>query len=269
MLEFGTDALTRSQEAAEEQARILAEEERLLREEFDRLVASVSSATDMFFGFALQEDAVSSAQRRLFDALAESSGGLEGSGEAAENARAAAARFADEFDDLIGQLVEDQRPVSEIADTFRTLRDNFLSTAEQAGFTTDEIGMLTAALDAIPATVSTQLEIAVAAGDRPHNSIEAVRALAAIPPEVAAFLASLPQLADGGVVRRPTLALIGESGPEAVVPLPQMGSGGGMGSVTNVTVNVEGSVLAESDLVDIVQSELIRGQRRNATLEFR
>ncbi len=35
---------------------------------------------------------------------------------------------------------------------------------------------------------------------------------------------SIPQLASGGIVRSPTLALIGESGPEAVIPL---GSGGG------------------------------------------
>lgn len=42
----------------------------------------------------------------------------------------------------------------------------------------------------------------------------------------------IPKLAKGGIVNSPTLALIGESGPEAVVPL---GKGGGMG---NVTINV-------------------------------
>ena len=40
---------------------------------------------------------------------------------------------------------------------------------------------------------------------------------------------SIPRMAAGGIVRRPTIALIGEAGPEAVVPL---GSGGaGLGSV--------------------------------------
>lgn len=38
----------------------------------------------------------------------------------------------------------------------------------------------------------------------------------------------IPMLANGGIVTRPTLALIGEAGPEAVIPL---GRGGGMGGV--------------------------------------
>lgn len=37
----------------------------------------------------------------------------------------------------------------------------------------------------------------------------------------------VPQMADGGIVSRPTLALIGEAGPEAVVPLGRGGFGGG------------------------------------------
>jgi len=48
---------------------------------------------------------------------------------------------------------------------------------------------------------------------------------------------NIPKLANGGIVSAPTLALIGESGPEAVVPL----SGGmGMGGGNNVTINVNG-----------------------------
>jgi hypothetical protein len=40
---------------------------------------------------------------------------------------------------------------------------------------------------------------------------------------------AVPKLAEGGVVDRPTLALIGESGPEAVVPLDgKSGAGGGV-----------------------------------------
>ena len=46
----------------------------------------------------------------------------------------------------------------------------------------------------------------------------------------------IPALADGGVVTGPTLALIGEAGPEAVVPLDRMGSMGG----NNVTIHVNG-----------------------------
>ena len=48
---------------------------------------------------------------------------------------------------------------------------------------------------------------------------------------------NIPELADGGIVTRPTLAMIGEAGPEAVVPLT--GRNTPMGN-TNVTINVNG-----------------------------
>lgn len=44
---------------------------------------------------------------------------------------------------------------------------------------------------------------------------------------------NMPRLATGGIVRRETLALIGEAGPEAVVPL----NGSALGSTYNITVN--------------------------------
>jgi hypothetical protein len=49
----------------------------------------------------------------------------------------------------------------------------------------------------------------------------------------------IPALAEGGIVNAPTptLALIGEAGPEAVIPLDRMG---GMGGGNNVTINVQG-----------------------------
>lgn len=45
----------------------------------------------------------------------------------------------------------------------------------------------------------------------------------------------VPELATGGIVTAPTLALIGEAGPEAVVPLDQYG-----GTGANVTINIHG-----------------------------
>ena len=46
----------------------------------------------------------------------------------------------------------------------------------------------------------------------------------------------IPKLAQGGIVNRPTLAMIGEKGPEAVIPLNKAGGMGG-GAVYNITVN--------------------------------
>jgi hypothetical protein len=47
---------------------------------------------------------------------------------------------------------------------------------------------------------------------------------------------NIPMLANGGIVNSPTLAMIGEAGPEAVIPLDRMGSMGG----NNVTIHVNG-----------------------------
>ncbi len=47
-------------------------------------------------------------------------------------------------------------------------------------------------------------------------------------------------LQEGGVVTRPTLARIGEAGPEAVIPLRRLGALG-----TNVTVNITGPVFSD------------------------
>jgi hypothetical protein len=53
--------------------------------------------------------------------------------------------------------------------------------------------------------------------------------------ELNTLLKGVPALAEGGVVNKPTLALIGEAGPEAVIPLSKMGGAGG--NVYNITVN--------------------------------
>ena len=48
----------------------------------------------------------------------------------------------------------------------------------------------------------------------------------------------IPRLAEGGIVTSPTLALIGEAGPEAVIPLNR---GGGVGGNNYITINVSGA----------------------------
>lgn len=48
-------------------------------------------------------------------------------------------------------------------------------------------------------------------------------------------MGTIPRLAEGGIVTRPTLALIGEAGPEAIVPLSR-GRSAGAGTVVNVYV---------------------------------
>jgi len=68
--------------------------------------------------------------------------------------------------------------------------------------------------------------------------------------------------AEGGLVTRPTLGLIGEAGPELVVPLDRLD---GMNGQT-VIVNVAGSVVSERDLIEQIRIGLIRAQRSGKPL---
>jgi hypothetical protein len=51
---------------------------------------------------------------------------------------------------------------------------------------------------------------------------------------------NIPMLAAGGIVTSPTLAMIGERGPEAVIPLTGPNAGGGLMGGGGVTINVNG-----------------------------
>ena len=69
-------------------------------------------------------------------------------------------------------------------------------------------------------------------------------------------LSRIPHLAEGGIVSSPTLAMIGERGPEAVIPLDR----GAIGTVINVTV--QGNVMNGEDFVERVQEAIILRQRQ-------
>ena len=49
---------------------------------------------------------------------------------------------------------------------------------------------------------------------------------------------SLPRLAEGGITTGPTIAMIGEKGPEAIIPLNRLGN---MGQGNTITINVQGA----------------------------
>lgn len=65
---------------------------------------------------------------------------------------------------------------------------------------------------------------------------------------------AVPKMAAGGIVNKPTLALIGEAGPEAVIPLS--GRNAGMGNTINLTVNAgmgaDGNQIGR-EIVDIIK----------------
>jgi hypothetical protein len=73
----------------------------------------------------------------------------------------------------------------------------------------------------------------------------------------AASRMNLPRMAEGGIVSSPTLALIGEAGPEAVVPLDRLQNGGG------ITINVTGGLSTSAEIGESVVNAL-RAYSRSA-----
>ena len=71
------------------------------------------------------------------------------------------------------------------------------------------------------------------------------------------------KMADGGIVTRPTQALIGEAGAEAVIPLDRMGNMG-----QRVTINVAGSVISEGQLQSVIQDVLYNLNRTGAVTQL-
>lgn len=80
-------------------------------------------------------------------------------------------------------------------------------------------------------------------------------------------LPNIPRLARGGIVSQPTTALIGESGPEAVIPLSRAGGNLGQTNI-NVTVNA-GMGTNGADVGRDVVEVLRQFQRRNGPLNLR
>jgi phage-related minor tail protein len=76
------------------------------------------------------------------------------------------------------------------------------------------------------------------------------------------FPGGITPFAAGGIVTGPTLGLIGEAGPEAIIPLNRAG---GMGTTINLTVNAgmgtDGGAVGEQ-----IVSALRQYQRRNGAL---
>ena len=74
---------------------------------------------------------------------------------------------------------------------------------------------------------------------------------------VADIFPDVPMLAEGGIVTKPTLAMIGEAGAEAVIPLNKAGA---MGNTFNITVN--GAIDAEGTartIVNVLNNSYYRG----------
>ena len=116
-------------------------------------------------------------------------------------------------------------------------------------------GMVNAAIGAVNAIISAYNSIPLLP-DLPKAPTVPVPQLGGTPTAAPSRM-NIPRLAEGGIVNSPTLALIGESGAEAVVPLDRMNTGGG------VTVNVTGGLSTSAEIGQAVVNAL-RAYSRSA-----
>jgi hypothetical protein len=116
-------------------------------------------------------------------------------------------------------------------------------------------GMVNAAIGAVNAIISAYNSIPLLP-DIPKAPTMPVPQLGATGPATQ-VPRKIPRMAEGGIVSSPTLALIGEAGPEAVVPLDRMNNGGG------ITINVTGGLATSAEIGESVVNAL-RAYSRSA-----
>jgi len=142
-----------------------------------------------------------------------------------------------------------------LTDKFNTIKDAWFGLWEAIGT------VATGAFEGIKNTIKSAINWII---DQINSFVRAANKLISagnvIPGINITRIPEIPKLAKGGIVRKPTLAMIGEAGPEAVVPLNKSGS---MGTTVNITVN--GDVSGE-ELVQKVSEGIMQTLRLNQRL---
>ena len=120
--------------------------------------------------------------------------------------------------------------------------------------------VVTGLYDAIKRVV----DIAISAKNAVGSAVDVasnIPGVGAVTSTISGIAGAIWPFADGGIVTQPMIGMVGEAGPEAIIPLDRIGSmGGGM----NITINMP----AGSNGDDIVRA-LERESRRRGTLPIR
>lgn len=116
----------------------------------------------------------------------------------------------------------------------------------------DARGKVVDAANELAAAVARSLNVAIDLGRGAAGDAEARR-------DQGAARLRVGGLATGGIVMSPTLAVVGEAGPEAVIPLSRMNGGGG----TVINVNIPNYVGARDELIAEVRRGLYDIARSN------
>jgi TP901 family phage tail tape measure protein len=144
-----------------------------------------------------------------------------------------------------------------LADVIQFVGDLFIRVKDVAIFAGDTIkNVFGAIVDVIKGTINGLISL-INSAIRAINSIHVTLPSWLGGKTFGVNIPQIPMLAEGGIVTSPTIAMIGEAGPEAVVPLNK-----GFGTGINVVVNVQGSVVQEQDLAVSVRDQIAILMRR-------
>ena len=277
-----TEAVEEHVNVTREQFEAWREEQRTLEDlnaEYEELLSNVQELTDEAYDFAESEIALADAFDKMTEALLTQDDPLTQVDERQKAILEASREWANELVTLADNMAD--MPIDEVNAKFAEQSAWLEGIREEIG--EEEYTRLKGILDetAIAAEELNGKHIDIIFGITDEglgafrNMVSQFTNVQDFGASVAGFVGSgNPQIitgalpfAEGGIVTGPTLGLIGEQGPEAVIPLDRLGGGSGVGA-TNVTVNVQGSVLAEYDLAETIQNQLVRIKGRNASLEF-
>ena len=128
------------------------------------------------------------------------------------------------LNDSFRELAQQEQVLKNLQDAAATFGETFVSSLARGANAAEafRVAFINSMLDVIQGALTTAIANTIAS-----TSILGPLALAAIPPAIAAikaiFNASVPQLAEGGIATRATLAIVGEGGEsEAILPLSQL-----------------------------------------------
>jgi hypothetical protein len=203
-----------------------------------------------------QSAAANAAAVAAFEATAKAVAGAEAASSAAakvttDSAAAAAKITADAAANAAQVTADATAAAAAIAAAAAETAASIVEAAEAAAALADALSGLTQAeKDALAAQTDGNTAAAAATGGSDGVKVN--------PPS-----GDLIALASGGIVTSPTMALIGEAGPEAVIPLSR---GGGFGGGITINISNAGSVIAEADLVSSIRNALLQAQNNGQVI---
>jgi hypothetical protein len=108
-------------------------------------------------------------------------------------------------------------------------------------------------MDAIAAKMKRTVDIDVVVTERVNKIVTSIAG------------GTIPKMAEGGIVTKPTLAMIGEgNGAEAVIPLSKLGNMGG----GDININVTGGMATSAEIGQNIVNALRAYQRTSGGLQL-